>query len=371
MAKVPKSKLLNFRKIILITWPFLLAMLVFLGVRIAIRHSTFVESVYSERIYPVIAATSSYLSRYFPFSLWDIFWILIILAMLIALVLVIIKKIKFGWYILRILQLVALLYSCFYISWGYNYFRPNIEKRLKWEKPPAEEKLFRSVLDTLIAETNKNYTSSTSADYPEFDKLIEESYLRNAPELDIAYPNGTRRPKTMIFSSFFSKVGVSGYFGPFFNEIHLNSYNLPMDYPFVLAHEKAHQFGFTSESEANLVAFVICIKSEDKRVRYSGFQSLLLYLLKDASRMKDYKDFISKIDTVVIKDFHMRQKYYQGLENKNLSRVQTKANDIYLKANKVDKGVKNYNQVVSLVTCWYYNSVMKNGGTKTGRSSPF
>jgi hypothetical protein len=51
--------------------------------------------------------------------------------------------------------------------------------------------------------------------------------------------------------------------------------------------------------------------------------------------------------------------------------VQTKANDIYLKANKVDKGVKNYNQVVSLVTCWYYNSVMKNGGTKTGRSSPF
>ena len=361
MVKVPKIKLLNFRKIILVTWPFLLALLVFVVVRLSIRNSALVELAYSEHIYPIIAVFFSFLSHLIPFSLWDIFWVLILIALIGTLVLVIFKKVKFRWYVLRSFQLLALLYSFFYISWGYNYFRPNIEKRLKWETPPTDEKLFRSVLDTLIAETNKNYTSFTSADYPELDKLVEESYLRNAHELDILYPNGTRRPKTMIFSSFFAKVGVSGYFGPFFNEIQLNRYNLPMDYPFVLAHEKAHQFGFTSESEANLVAFIICTKSEDQRVRYSGFQSLLLYFLKDASRMLDYKIFISKIDTVVIKDFHMRQKYYQALENKNLSRVQTKANDIYLKANKVDKGVKNYNQVVSLVTGWYYNTVMKKG----------
>ncbi len=358
MAEFPKIKLLNFRKIILAAWPFLLAGLIFLGTRLAIRNSTVVESAYSERIYPVLAWSFSFLSHFIPFSLWDIFWVLVIIALTGALVLVIFRKIKFRWYILRSFQLLALLYSFFYISWGYNYFRPNIEKRLKWESPPANEKLFRSILDTLIAETNKNYISFTSADYPEINKLVEESYRRNAPELDISYPNGTRRPKAMIFSSFFAKVGVSGYFGPFFNEIHLNSYNLPMDYPFVLAHEKAHQFGFTSESEANMVAFVICTKSEDQRLRYSGFQSLLLYFLRDASRMKDYKIFISKIDTVVIKEFRMRQKYYQALENKNLSRVQTKANDIYLKANKVDKGVENYNQVVSLVIDWYYNTVM-------------
>ena len=361
MGKVPKYKLLNFRKIILITWPLLLAMLVFLGVRVAIGNSSFVESTYSERIYPIVAATFSFLSHFFPFSLWDIFWVSTILAIIAALILVIFKKIKFGLYLLRVIQLVALLYSFFYISWGYNYFRPKIEKRLNWEIQPADEKLFLSVLDTLINQTNHNYISFTPDGYAEFNTLIEKSYLKNASELDISYPNGTRRPKTMIFSSFFAKVGVSGYFGPFFNEIHLNSYNLPMDYPFVLAHEKAHQFGFTSESEANLVAFVICTKSEDQRVRYSGYQSLLLYFLRDASRMKDYKEFISKIDTVVINDFHIRQKYYQGLENKKLSKVQTKANDIYLKANKVDKGVKNYNQVVSLVTAWYYNSGIKQG----------
>ena len=35
--------------------------------------------------------------------------------------------------------------------------------------------------------------------------------------------------------------------------------------------------------------------------------------------------------------------------------MQTAANNSYLKANNIEKGVKNYNQVVSLVISWYYN----------------
>jgi hypothetical protein len=132
-----------------------------------------------------------------------------------------------------------------------------------------------------------------------------------------------------------------------------------MDYPFVLAHEKAHQFGIASEAEANLVAFVICVKSEDQRLKYSGYQSLLLYFLKDASRMKNYQEYFNKIDKKVLQDFRYRQKYYEGLENRNLSNMQTAVNNSYLKANNIKKGVKNYNQVVSLVISWYYNSNLK------------
>jgi hypothetical protein len=152
------------------------------------------------------------------------------------------------------------------------------------------------------------------------------------------------------------KLGVNGYFGPFFNEIHLDYYLLPMDYPFVLAHEKAHQFGITSEAEANLAAYVICVKSGDMMLKYSGYQSVLLYFLKDASKMAAYKEYFNKIDKKVLQDFRFRQKYYQGLENKNLSKMQTAVNNAYLKANKIEKGVKNYDQVVSLVIDWYHNS---------------
>jgi hypothetical protein len=36
--------------------------------------------------------------------------------------------------------------------------------------------------------------------------------------------------------------------------------------------------------------------------------------------------------------------------------MQTVANDTYLKVNNIEKGVKNYEQVVELVMRWYYNS---------------
>ena len=159
----------------------------------------------------------------------------------------------------------------------------------------------------------------------------------------------------MLFSSFFAKVGVSGYFGPFFNEVHLNHFLFPMDYPYSLAHEKAHQFGIASEAEANLVAFVICITSGDRRLQYSAYSFLMLYFLTDAAHMKDYKDYIEKIDKPVILDLRSRHRYYEALENKTLDKAQTAANDLYLKSNHIEGGVKNYNQVVALVISYYYN----------------
>ncbi len=278
------------------------------------------------------------------------------MAIICGLILVIFKKIRPGWYFLKILQVIAFLYSFFYISWGYNYFRPTIDKRLSWQKTSDTEAFFTGILDSLIVNTNRNYTSLVSSEYEKFDSIIEESYRKNSAKLGLNYPNGVRRPKKMIFSSFFSKLGVSGYFGPFFNEVHLNRNLLPMDYPFVLAHEKAHQFGITREAEANFVAFVICINSNDQKVRYSAYQSLLLYFLKDASHLKNYHDFFDKIDKRVIDDLKLRKKYYTGLQNENLSDMQTAANDAYLKVNKIESGVKNYDQVVALVLGWFYNN---------------
>jgi hypothetical protein len=346
----------NSGRIIIILLPFILAALVFLGIQFAIGNDAIVEHYYSKGVYPFLAKILSFFSKLIPFSLWDIFWFLIILLIICGLILVALKKIRFSWYILRALQVMALLYSFFYIVWGYNYFRPNIEHRIGWQIPKADEMIFRSILDSIIEQSNYNYTTFSSSDYLKIDSLVEASYRKNSMELGINYPNGTRRPKTMLFSSFFGKLGVNGYFGPFFNEIHIDSYLLPMDYPFVLAHEKAHQFGITSESEANLVAFVICIRSGDIRLKYSGYQSVLLYFLKDAFQMKDYKEYLHKIDEKVIGDIRFRQKYYQNLENKNLSKMQSVVNNAYLKANRIEKGVKNYDQVVSLVISWYHNS---------------
>jgi len=346
----------DIRKTILITWPFILALLVFISIRYAVHNSRLVDHYYSTGIYPFIAKLFSGLSNLVPFSLWDIFWIFIIVLLFAGLGLAIFRKVKWVWYGLRILQSAALLYVFFYFVWGFNYFRPKIETRVSWEKQKPDEAVFRSILDSIISHTNSSYVSVTPADYPAIDQLVEESYKKNSKTLGINYPNGTRRPKTMLFSSFFAKSGVSGYFGPFFNEVHLNYYLLPMEYPFVLAHEKAHQFGITNEAEANLAAFVVCMTSNDHRLQYSGYVNLLVYFLSDASQMKDVKDYIRKIDKPVILDLRFQRSHWQGLRNTTLDKVQTAANNAYLKTNNIEEGVKNYNQVVALVISYYHNS---------------
>ena len=344
------------RKILLFSWPILLAVLVLISTRFAIRNSGFVEHYYSRGIYPFIARLFSSFSKLFPFSLWDIFWLLLIAMVILGLILVVFRKVHVGKYLLRIFQLIALLYTIFYFAWGYNYFRPKVDKRLGWKTPGFSESVFRSVLDSIINRTNSNYISVSSSDYRLIDSLVEASYRSNSTKLGIIYPGGTRRPKKMLFSSLFSKFGVSGYFGPFFNEIHVNGNLLPLDYPFVLGHEKAHQFGITSEAEANLFAYIICVTADDQRLIYSGYQSLLLYFLSDGALLKDYKEYLNKIDRRVLKDLRYRQSYYEKLRNKNLSEMQAAVNDSYLKANNIEKGINNYNEVVSLVLNWYNNS---------------
>jgi hypothetical protein len=346
------KKFLN-RKNILIIFPFLLAFIVFLGVRLAIHNPEAVEVYYSSGLYPFIAMVVSVLSNIIPFSLWDISWIMLLLLTISGTLLVIFKRITLKWYLLKFAQTAMLFYSLFYLLWGFNYFRPGIQARLGWETSRPDEQVFRSILSLLIESANLTRVKIDQSEYPKINELVEQSYLKNAGILGVSYHAGQRRPKTMLLSLYFAKSEVCGYFGPVFNEVHVNYYMMPLDYPFTLAHEKAHQFGFASEAEANMAAFMVCSASPDSRLQYSASLHMLLYFLNDATHLPDYKDYLSKIDEGVMQDIMQKQEYYSKLADKRLSRLQEVANDVYLKSNRIDHGVRNYNQVVGLVMSWY------------------
>jgi hypothetical protein len=344
------------RRLILNALPFIISVIIFIFVRLAVKNPQIVETSYSESIYPYIARTLSFLNGFFKFSLWDVFWVIFGLLIITGLVAVIIKKLKLRKYLLRTMQAIAILYAAFYILWGYNYFRPAIGIRLGWENYKPDEGVFRQILDTLIIRTNHCRVTVSNSDYSSLNNLIEEAFIRNRSELNINFPALKIRPKTMLFSSFAVKLGLSGYFGPFTNEVNLNSKLLPFDYPFSLAHEVAHKYGVANEAEANLVAFVICTSSDDQRLNYSGYMMLLLYFLNDAEKLSDYKTLLSKIDKAVINDLRFRFDYYNKLQNKILEKLSSAANDAYLKANHIKTGIKNYNHVVALAIGWYRNS---------------
>ncbi len=162
---------LNFRdrskvrgRIIRNLWPFFLAAVVLLAVIVARSHPWPVEYIYSRRIYPVIASVISFFSRFFSFSLWDLFWVIIIWLGLSCLILLFLKRIRPGFFLLRVLQLTALMFSGFYILWGFNYFRPAIEIRTSWPAVKADEISFYRVLDSVAANASRNFVQDRMID---------------------------------------------------------------------------------------------------------------------------------------------------------------------------------------------------------------
>jgi hypothetical protein len=252
------------------------------------------------------------------------------------------------------------LYTLFYFSWGFNYFRQPIEKRQRWTRHIEKKDMFPAVLDSLISDANASRVVIKLSDYEDIDRLIENSYRDNAENFGYKYPNGSRKPKTMLYTWFFAKSGVSGYFGPFFNEVHLNGELLPSEYPFVLAHEKAHQFGISGEAEANFMAWYICHSSKDNRLRYSASIQLLQYFFFFFHHREAIKEYLKKFDKKAMADIMAQQDHWKELRNETLDKAQTSANNAYLKTNKIHEGVMNYNSVVRLTIEWYLNEYPQN-----------
>ncbi len=336
----------TFRKLL----PVWFAILTFGLTELAAAFPAMTEKIYSEKIYVVIASLLSRLSSVFPFSLDDIFYISLIAGFLVLTGILTFRKIKTERYFLFLFNSLALVYSLFYWLWGFNYFREHLNERLNITEQKASTEKFRAALDYLINSTNSNYQDSFNLSESKIDSLIEDGYKDRSSFLGIDYPQGTRRPKTITFSKLFASAGISGYFGPFFNEIHINKYLLPVELPWTMAHEKSHQFGITSEAEANFYAWFVCNSSSSKQIRYAGNLNVLFYFLYDARKLSDYRSVLTKLDKGVREDMDEIIDHWAKMRNKSMERAASKANDTYLKTNKVEKGIDDYDGVVKYVT---------------------
>jgi hypothetical protein len=307
------------------------------------------ETLYSQTLYPVIAFVLSFLSKWVSFSVDDAFYAALAVFLMVILLLAFFRKIKWGRFFLIILQTLAFCYVLFYWFWGFNYYRSGINERLQISRSKPDTVQFVRVLGKLIAETNASYCSFDSVSKPEIVRLVESSYQNHAPFLKLKYPSGTRNPKPITFSGFFAKAGIAGYYGPFFSEVHLNDSLLLIEYPQVAAHEFAHQFGVTSEAEANFYSWLVCAKSGSKYLQYSANISVLNYFLSQSKHIRSRVDLIRQIDKPVIDDIRKIQKHWERMRDEHIDKAAGKVNDAYLKTNKIEKGVEDYFGVVQFV----------------------
>ncbi|MGH7494270.1 MAG: DUF3810 domain-containing protein [bacterium] len=342
----------------------LISVLVLAGLGVALpllsAHPRLVENAYTHFLYANLTKGMTAFAGAFTFSVSEIALYASILGLLLLLAAAIVQK-KWRHMLALATRSMALAATWFYLGWGCNYFRLPLAEQLQLQSGSAssDSSALRDDLLWSLTAANAVWREIPAWDLVRLDEEIERSYRLVCDTLGIALMPGERRPKFLLFPGLFNYTLTSGMFGPFFHEVHLNSGLLPVEIPFVLAHEKAHQMGFAREAEANFLAALVCWMSPDSAVQYSGHFSILGHFWIRAALMNGSETLLEELRPEVRADFtavRQRLQRYQGA----VSEISHRSYDAYLRANRVAGGMQNYNDVVDLIMRWRRQLLTKN-----------
>jgi endo-1,4-beta-mannosidase len=126
--------------------------------------------------------------------------------------------------------------------------------------------------------------------------------------------------------------------------------------PFTMAHEMAHQRGIAREDEANFVAFLVCIGSDDAYIRYSGYTNVANYIanaLNTANYNKYVDMMVNHYPTEVMKEFVAYSDFFDEYRDSTASEVTGVVNNAFLQSQGQSAGTKSYGLVVDLAVAYY------------------
>lgn len=315
-----------------------------------------IERVYSTSVYPKIQAAVTPVSNAVSFALFDVITVLAVVVLLVSAVLAVrraraVRSLRpLGAWFLSLCTAAAVAYLVFLGVWGLNYRRvPMAERLMLTTAAPSTEQVV-----TLGFEAVRRI----NALYKEAHRVGWDGDPRSNTELLAAYAFVQERLlgvadavpgrlKSSLYGPYFRWTTVDGMVDPFALEVLANPDLLPFERTFVAAHEWAHLAGFADEAEANFVAFLTCVRA-GVPAQYSGWLSLYWQIGSEVSpddrkRLWDAVAEGPRSDIQAISD-RLRRGQLPFLRD-----ASWRVYDRYLRANRVDEGVRSYGEVINLV----------------------
>lgn len=310
---------------------------------------------YARVIYPFLSTLLSRLSAVFSFSIGDCFIYGSMVGLLFYLVYTGVKRRPIKRALWHVAEYLVWVYAWFYLSWGINYFRTDFFTRAQIPYVTYSSESFHTFLTAYTDSLNASWLSVEKVDTAWVSSEVKQGYRDIAGRFGMKPPAGYLHPKPMLLPSLMSGVGVLGYMGPFFNEYNLNPDLLPVQYPFTYAHEMAHALGIASEAEANLYAFLICSGSATAEIRFSGYFSLLPYVMSNAYTLlgeEAFRKWTATLRPEVKELYNQKVAYWQAKYSPLIGKLQDTAYNLFLKGNNIQSGTENYSEVIGLLMAY-------------------
>lgn len=322
----------------------------------------FVEKYYSQGIYPVLSKISRYLFGWIPFSVGDVFYLLI--AIIAGRwIYKNFHRLRFEPFrvLLDITAAVSVVYFMFHLLWAFNYYRVPLHKTLQLESDYTYEELL-STTKKFIKKSNTMHMELSNGDTlkiapPFSQKEMLKRSSNGYKNLENEYPQLAYSPRSIKNSGWslgLTYMGYSGYLNPFSGEAQVNNLIKTYKFPVVACHEEAHQIGYAAENEANFIATLATLHNDDAYIQYAGYIFTLRYLLSDVFRNNedDFYELTKTINPGILASYREMQDFWGSYENpfETFSKIFW---DNFLKANNQTDGIKSYNYMVALVVNYF------------------
>lgn len=328
------------------------------GIKVFSLHSALVERYYTHGLYVFISTAQRFITGWLPFSIGDILYALAGIWLLVKLVLLVravflgqVTRRSFGYGLLKMTNLLLLVYIVFYLIWGLNYDRKGIASQLKLQPSQQSVSELSQLADTLLVKVNDiRRQMGIGVQYAPYSTVFKQSAAayKKANEQFPFINYQFHSIKSSLYGTLGDYLGFSGYYNPFSGEAQVNTTVPPFLLPFIACHEMAHQLGYATEDEANFAGYLAAKSSADNRFLYSIYFDLFnyannaLFSFDSLAAKKNY----GMLDTLVKKDMVDYRRFWQSYRNP-LEPIITNMYGTYLKANNQPGGIKTYSQVVS------------------------
>jgi hypothetical protein len=334
----------------------------YIAVKILAGYPQFVETWYSTGLYPYISKFMRYPLGFLPFSLGDLLYAFFIISVIRWIAIRVNTRFRNPkkW-ILQVLAFASIIYGCFHLFWGLNYYRLPLHKTLKIKNEYNTEELVL-LTKTLIKRSNEVQLQLTGDDSLKVAyKFKKGELLRSTVEgfdyLKEEYPKLTydgKNLKRSLYSIPLTYMGFNGYLNPLTSEAQVNTNIVRYKIPTTASHEIGHQLGFAKENEANFIACLATMNHPDPYFRYSGLTFALRYCLNELYiRDRAQAEVLVKgINFGIMENYREVREFWASHQNPFEPLFMYSYNS-FLKANNQQDGMKSYSYVVALLVNYF------------------
>ncbi len=243
------------------------------------RYTTLLDMVYPYVTRSVQAFLTAWTGG-FDFLVWQTALVFLLIALIAALVLVFIFKLKvvrwLGWALA-----VAAAVNCLHTGiYGLNAYAGPIEDDLRMDMVDYTQSeledsasYYRDLANALVSQVSRDENGApVFADFATLAAATGEGYSRLSKERSFSIFGGDYTPvKELGWAGLYSALGRSGVTVALTGESAVNP-NIPdQGLPFAMAHEMAHRLCIARDDEADFAAFLACAANYSAEYRYSGY----------------------------------------------------------------------------------------------------